>query len=139
MKIRKYKSVIFVFFIITVIYLIASCTSISTRNYQVKTDKFEKEKTIKIVLISDLHSTIFGKEQSVLIDKIQNVNPDLIVLCGDIFDDVVPMTGTQLFLSGICGIAPIFYVTGNHEYWSHNIQKIREELALYGVIVLLYN
>jgi len=132
----KYKHLIFIFLIITVIYLTVSCTSISTRNYQVNTDKVEKQKSIKIVLISDLHSTIFGKDQSVLIGKIKDIEPDLIVLCGDIFDDVVPMKGTQLLLSGISGIAPIFYVTGNHEYWSHNMQGIRDELASFGVIIL---
>jgi len=136
MKIRKYKSVIFVFFIITVIHLIASCTSISTKTYQVETTKIEKQNSIKIVLISDLHSTIFGKDQSVLIGKIKDIEPDLIILCGDIFDDVVPMKGTQLLLSGISGIAPVFYVTGNHEYWSHNMQGIRDELASFGVIIL---
>jgi predicted MPP superfamily phosphohydrolase len=88
------------------------------------------------VLISDLHSTIFGKDQSKLIDKIKKQNPDLIVLTGDIFDDVVPMDGTQLLLAGISGISPIYYVTGNHEFWSHRIQELRDELKKYGVIIL---
>lgn len=113
-----------------------ACTSISTKNYQVKTDKFEKKESIKIVLISDLHSTIFGENQSVLINKVKNIAPDIIVLCGDIFDDKVPIKGTQLLLSGIEDIAPIFYVTGNHEYYTRNIQSIKDELASFGVIIL---
>jgi predicted MPP superfamily phosphohydrolase len=88
------------------------------------------------VLISDLHSTIFGKDQSKLIDKIKNQNPDLIVLTGDIFDDVSPMLGTQLLLAGIRGIAPVYYVTGNHEYWSHRVGELRDELESYGVVIL---
>jgi predicted MPP superfamily phosphohydrolase len=67
---------------------------------------------------------------------IKEIEPDLIFLSGDIIDDVVPVTGTRLLLSGISGMAPIYYVTGNHEYWSHNIQEIREELVSYGVIIL---
>jgi len=118
------------------VLLIASCGTISTRTYQVKTTVLEEQKSIKIVLISDLHSTIYGKDQSILINKVKDVNPDLIMLTGDIFDDVVPMTGTKLFLSGISGVAPVFYVTGNHEYMSRNVVKIREELASYGVIIL---
>jgi predicted MPP superfamily phosphohydrolase len=122
--------------LVPLVIVIASCSTISTKNYELKTDLLEEQKSIKIVLISDLHSTIYGKDQSILINKVKNVNPDLIVLSGDIFDDVVPMTGTQLFLSGISGIAQIFYVTGNHEYMSRNIEKIREELEAYGVIIL---
>jgi predicted MPP superfamily phosphohydrolase len=116
--------------------LISSCSSISTKTYQVKTDLLEEQSVIKIALISDLHSTIYGKDQSILINKVRDVKPELILLSGDIFDDVVPMTGTELFLAGIYGIAPIFYVTGNHEYWTHNMREIREKLASYGVIIL---
>jgi predicted MPP superfamily phosphohydrolase len=104
----------------------------------VETPLLEEQSNIKIVLISDLHSTIHGKDQTVLIDKIKSVNPDLVVLSGDIFDNIVPMTGTQLLLSGIYGIAPIYYVTGNHEFRG-DIQAIREELISYGVIILSDN
>jgi len=121
------------------VYITISCSTISTKTYKTETPLLEEQNGIKIVLISDLHSTIYGKDQIILIDMIKNINPDLIVLSGDIFDDVVPMTGTQLLLKGIYGIAPIYYVTGNHEYMSNNIQSIREELTSYGVIILSDN
>jgi len=134
---NKYmKKIIFIPFLILFINLFASCTTISTKTYQVETPLLEERNSIKIVLISDLHSTIHGKDQCILINKVKDINPDLIVLSGDIIDDVAPMIGTQLFLAGISGIAPIFYVTGNHEYMSRNIRKIREELASFGVIIL---
>jgi predicted MPP superfamily phosphohydrolase len=136
MKIPKKYCIISVLLMMVLVYIIASCNSISTKTYKIETPLLSVQSSIKIVLISDLHSTIHGKDQTILIEKIKNINPDLVILSGDIFDDVVPMTGTQLLLSGISGIAPIYYVTGNHEYWSHNIQAIREELALYGVIIL---
>jgi len=136
MKISKKIFIIFYFLIIIVIYFFSSCASISSKTYKIETNNLEKQKSIKIALISDLHSTIYGKDQSKLINKVKDINPDLIVLSGDIFDDEVPMKGTQLLLSGISSLAPVFYVTGNHEYWSHNIQSIRDELASYGVIIL---
>jgi predicted MPP superfamily phosphohydrolase len=116
-----------------------SCSTISVKNYRTETPLLEEQNSIKIVLVSDLHSTIYGKDQTILIDMIKNINPDLIVLSGDIFDDVVPMTGTQLLLKGISGIAPIYYVYGNHEYKSKNIPAIKEELTSYGVIILSDN
>jgi predicted MPP superfamily phosphohydrolase len=130
------KNRLYIFPFIAVVCIMASCSSISTTTYEVNTPLFEEQNVIKIVLISDLHSTIFGKEQSVLIDMVKELAPDLIILSGDIIDDVVPVTGTRLLLSGISGTAPIYYVTGNHEYWSRNIQGIREELMSYGVIIL---
>ena len=104
-----------------------------------ETPLLEEQSSIKIVLISDLHSTIHGKDQTTLIDLVKNINPDLIVLSGDIYDDVISMTGTQLLLKGITGIAPIYYVTGNHDYLSNNMQAFREELRSFGVIILSDN
>ncbi|MDR0321890.1 MAG: metallophosphoesterase [Treponema sp.] len=136
MKISKTQFIMSVLLIVVFVSIIASCNSISTQTYNIETPLLNAQSSIKIVLISDLHSTIHGKDQTILIDKIKNINPDLIVLSGDIFDDEVPMTGTQLLLAGISGIAPIYYVTGNHEYWSNNIQAIMDELALYEVTIL---
>jgi len=139
MKKPASKNIIFFLFIIVIIFLIASCTTISTKTYQIETNLFVERNSIKIVLISDLHSTIHGKDQCILINKVKDINPDLIVLSGDIFDDIVPMTGTLLLLAGISGIAPIFYVTGNHEYMSNSIKRIRKELASYGITILSDN
>jgi len=138
MKITKTQFTVYAFFLLIFVYTTFSCKTISTETYRVETPLLEEQSSIKIVLISDLHSTIHGKDQTILIDKIKFINPDLIVLAGDIFDDVAPMTGTQLLLSGISGIAPIYYVTGNHEYRG-DIWAIREELASYGVIILSDN
>lgn len=101
-----------------------------------ETPLLKEDTSIKIVLISDLHSTIFGKEQIKLIEKIKEQNPDLILLAGDILDDVVPHRGTELLLAGINTIAPIYYVTGNHEYWCREINEIRLLLQSYQVNIL---
>ena len=139
MKPSKKQKSIPAFLLVMLIFILSSCKSIETITYRVETPLLEEQSNIKIVLISDLHSTIFGKDQTILIDLIKNINPDLIILSGDIFDDVVPMTGTQLLLKGISGIAPVYYVTGNHDYLSYNIQTIREELISYGVFILSDN
>jgi predicted MPP superfamily phosphohydrolase len=113
-----------------------SCSSISVQTYNLKTPLLEEKSIIKIALVSDLHSTIYGTDQSVLVDMIKNFIPDLIVLTGDIYCHNVSMSGTSLFLSGISGLAPVFYVTGNHEYMSLNMEAIRHELASFDVTIL---
>jgi predicted MPP superfamily phosphohydrolase len=123
-------------FLALFIVALTSCSSISTKTYNLNTPLLEERSSVKIVLISDLHSTVHGEDQTALIDLIKNGNPDLILLSGDIFDDIVPMTGTLALLSGISHIAPIYYVTGNHEYMTNDMQSIREILASYGVTIL---
>jgi predicted MPP superfamily phosphohydrolase len=139
MKSSKKQHVISAFSLIFLIFLTTSCRTISTETYKVETPLLEEQSSITIALISDLHSSIFGKDQVILIDKVKDSNPDLIILSGDIFDDVISMNGTQLLLRGIYGVSPIYYVTGNHEYMSQNMQAIREELRSYGVIILSDN
>jgi len=130
------KRILFVTALILTFFLVLSCTTIKVRDYELDTSLLAEKSQIKIVLISDLHSTIFGKDQTTLIELIKKEKPDLIVLSGDIVDDVVPDLGAGLLLSGIKDIAPIYYVTGNHEYWSGNVQNIRKWLQSYQVNIL---
>lgn len=46
---------------------------------------------IKLVFISDTHSCSFGGQQAELVEKMAAEEPDLILLGGDIIDDVLPM------------------------------------------------
>jgi predicted MPP superfamily phosphohydrolase len=130
------KRILLSFFSVIIISNIVSCRSVAVKCYNLETPKFTEKSSIKIVLIADLHSTIYGENQEPLVNKIKRQNPDLILLSGDIVDDKIPILGTKLLLSGIRNIAPVYYVTGNHEYWSNDIQAIRNELELYGVIIL---
>ncbi|MDR0599227.1 MAG: metallophosphoesterase [Treponema sp.] len=116
--------------------LAVSCTSIATRVYELETPLLAEESRVTLVLLSDLHSTIHGGDQGPLIKKIRERRPDLILLSGDIVDDVVPVTGVELLLAGVQDAAPLFYVTGNHEFASRDIEGIRRGLESYGVTIL---
>ena len=105
-------------------------------HYSLKSGKIPGGGAVRIVLIADLHSTIYGKKQRPLIDRIKAQNPDLIFLIGDIADDETPIRGMSLLLAGIKGLCPIYYTTGNHEYWSRNITPILAEIESHGVRIL---
>ena len=122
--------------IIILIIIAAFYNGLIVRRYSVSTEKFNDGQSIRIVLLSDLHSHIYGDNQNKLISKIKGQSPDVILLAGDIADDVAPTRGTELLLEGIQGIAPIFYVSGNHEYWSSDIKNIKETIRSYGACVL---
>ena len=116
--------------------IIAFYNGLVIRNYIINTDKFNSKKTIRAVLITDLHSHIYGKNQDKLISKIKKQNPDIVLLAGDIADYEAPIDGARLLLDGIKNIGPIFYVSGNHEYWSCDIKNIKQIIRSYGVTVL---
>jgi predicted MPP superfamily phosphohydrolase len=106
------------------------------RHYEVGTDKLDSGETIRIVVIADLHSHVYGDDQQPLIDKIAAQQPDVIALAGDIVDDDEPVAGAKLFLHAAVDIAPVYYVTGNHEYWSGACDAIKKMIAGYGIRVL---
>ena len=68
--------------------------------------------------ISDLHNQSFGKEQERLIDEIKKCAPDIIVVTGDVVDSSHTRYEHALdFFEGAAEIAPVYYITGNHEDW----------------------
>jgi predicted MPP superfamily phosphohydrolase len=105
------------------------------RTYPVISDKIPQG-SVRIVQISDLHSHIYGSDQQPLIDLVAAQQPDIIALTGDIMDEKQPDIGAVLLLEGIRDIAPVYYVSGNHEYWSGRYDVIRALLEGYGVTVL---
>lgn len=82
----------------------------------------------RIVQISDLHNKQFGKNQKRLLEKIKDCNPDLIVVTGDLVDsNHTNLEKAMEFIRGVTLIAPVYYVTGNHEKW---LDKDRETVLL---------
>ena len=70
-----------------------------------------------IVQVSDLHNHSFGTEQGGLLSLVAQAQPDLIVITGDIIDRNRTDLGPALtFAAGAAGLAPTWYVTGNHEF-----------------------
>ncbi|MDD4689844.1 MAG: metallophosphoesterase [Eubacteriales bacterium] len=122
--------------IVILITIAALYNGLTVRHYSLISDKLDDGQSIRAVLISDLHNHIYGDNQKDLISKVIKQNPDVILLAGDIADDVVPIEGTKLLLDGIKDIAPMFYVSGNHEYWSGDIENIKETIKSYGVTIL---
>ena len=85
-------------------------------NYTLESDKINTP--VRIALVTDLHSCKYGDHESELIEAIDEQNPDVILLGGDIFDDQLPNDNTIDFLNGIAGRYPVYYVTGNPEFWA---------------------
>ncbi len=65
-----------------------------------------------IAHVSDLHNREFDGE---LIGKTSLVNPDIIVITGDMIHREDETDAAEKFALGAVQLAPVYYVTGNHE------------------------
>ena len=109
-------------------------TGLAVRTYTLETAKLDQP--VRLLLLTDLHSTVHGREQQALIDLVRAQAPDAVLLSGDIADDEVPHRGTELLLEAVAGKYPCFYVTGNHEFWAEGTEEILEMFRRYDVTVL---
>ncbi len=122
--------------LLVVLLFAAFYNGLVVKKYIINTNKLDADQSVRIVLISDLHNHVYGENQSKIISSIRKQSPDIIALTGDIADDEMPIEGTEQFLAGIQGIAPTYYVSGNHEYWSNDIQNIKNTIRQYDVTIL---
>jgi predicted MPP superfamily phosphohydrolase len=90
-----------------------------------------------IVHLSDLHGEAFGKGQSELIEKIEAESPDLIVVSGDTLDNHYGQWENSLtVLRALSKKTPVYFVTGNHEYWTRYPEETVAALQKTGAIYL---
>lgn len=132
---KKIRNLICIAIVIILIFS-AFYNGLVVRKYNIISEKLSAGESVRLALITDLHSHIYGTNQTKIVSLIKKQNPDIIVLAGDIADDVVPIEGTELFLKALQGYRPIYYVTGNHEFWSKDIINIKATIQKYGVTIL---
>ena len=122
---KKKKKIILLFcFLFIVLGFSALHLNLKTVYYKVSSPKIKEP--LRILFLSDLHSSQFGESQKELLKCIEKQNPDIILLGGDIADDIRPHDNTKIVLQSIGKKYPCFYVTGNHEFWSGEIEIIKE-------------
>lgn len=137
---RKAKTLIIlvIFIVICIAFSIWQNNSIVISNFDY--NKFElptEFNNFKIVHISDLHNKVFGDEQDKLIGKVEDLSPNIIVITGDLIDRRrYNLEKAMLFINSAVKIAPVYYVSGNHEAWSGKYYEIKERLIDAGVIVM---
>ena len=131
------KKKIIVTAIVLVLVILVTCAfneTLTVRYYQIESDKIEDH--LRIAFIADLHSCYYGEGQSELLRCIDEQHPDIILFGGDIVDDKLPYENAETVLRAAAQKYPCYYVSGNHEYWSGNIDTIKQMIANYGMIIL---
>lgn len=91
---------------------------------------------LRVAELSDLHGRSFGKNNVRLMRTLQKARPDMICICGDLFDEKTDLTMLEPLLTGLTDIAPVYYVTGNHEWQVKNLRGLLQKMRAWGVTVL---
>ena len=89
---------------------------------------------LKILQISDLHGRDVLSKQLLL--RAEAETPDLILLTGDLVDGEGQLARLEPLIRGLAHVAPVYYVTGNHEWALEDTEGFLRELSGMGVTLL---
>ncbi|MBQ8921393.1 MAG: metallophosphoesterase [Oscillospiraceae bacterium] len=94
----------------------------------------------RIVHISDLHNKVFAQDNAAVMQEIRGMQPDIIVLTGDMIDasNHTDIPAAELFMQQVSEIAPVYYVLGNHENLldKADLTAFEEKIREYGIVLL---
>jgi len=120
-NIRAFKffviGMIFVCIATSVIVVLGSY--IGNRNFRetfYSTSSIKVDTGLRVIQLSDLHTTSYGKNNQKLLKRVEALEPDVIILTGDIVNSAKNDADYAVNLAkGVSKIAPSYYVYGNNE------------------------
>lgn len=122
--------------VLLLLLVLALDSRLAVRTYTLETD--EVTAPMRLAVVTDLHSCAYGENQEELASAVLNLDPqpDGVLLVGDIVDDQLPEENAWTAVSRLAEFYCCFYVTGNHEWWSGEAERICREMERLGVTVL---
>ena len=111
--------------------------SIQTERFTVTLASLPKEfDGLRLAVLADLHGRQFGQDSAALLQAVKKARPDLICLTGDLFDEDTDLSVLPPLLKGLTDLAPVCYVTGNHEWQVEGLRQLLASMEAAGVVVL---
>ena len=102
--------------------------------YEVKSQKLpESFDGFKIVQLSDLHGAEFGEDGMGLVEKVKELEPDIIALTGDFVTDEGDLAAVEKLAARLVKLCQVYFISGNHEFGSGLAVKVRNILERAGV------
>lgn len=92
----------------------------------------------RLAVLSDLHGAEFGAGNRELFAAVSEAAPDYIFYLGDLEDLYRgPAAGyAETVAEGLSAIAPLYYVTGNHEWAIGGVPALKKRLEAHGAHIL---
>lgn len=99
-------------------------------SYEYRTDKVTQSVTFAVV--ADLHAHVYGRDNDILLQKIKEQKPDMILVPGDMIVSRYPETYETAYqaLAKLTEIAPVYFSNGNHESRVSKVPVMQTEAFL---------
>ena len=138
---NRKKRVLFVVAFVLVVLIVWTLwgnTALEVNEYEVVSDRIPQGfEGFRIAQVSDLHNAEFGEGNEKLIQLLSQTDPDIIVLTGDLIDSRHTDIEIALDFARLAiKLAPVYYVSGNHEARVHEYEDLKIGLAEAGVVIL---
>lgn len=135
---KKLLGIAVVAFLLFTGWILWGNTDLMVTELTIKNDKIPSGFSgFRIAQISDLHNAEFGKENENLISMLKECEPDIILITGDLIDSRRTDIETGIsFSKKAAMIAPVYYVTGNHEARIEEYEELMTGLDKAGIHIL---
>lgn len=120
--------------ILVILTLIALDERLILRTYTVASPKLTAE--VRLAVVTDFHSSDNADD---VVAMVASCAPDAVLLVGDLFDDDTQNRPTERTLSLMRQLSaqyPCYYVSGNHEAWTGEMDALYQQTEEAGVTVL---
>lgn len=131
---KKHWWILPVLAILVVLTLIALDERLILRTYTVASPKLTAE--VRLAVVTDFHSSDNADDVAAMV---ASCAPDAVLLVGDMFDDDTRNRPTERTLSLMRQLSaqyPCYYVSGNHEAWTGEMDALYQQTEEAGVTVL---
>lgn len=131
---KKHWWILPVLAILVVLTLIALDERLILRTYTVVSPKLTAE--VRLAVVTDFHSSDNADD---VVAMVTSCAPDAVLMVGDMFDDDIANRPTERTLSLMRQLRaqyPCYYVSGNHEAWTGEMDALYQQTEEAGVTVL---
>lgn len=131
---KKHWWILPVLAILVVLTLIALDERLILRTYTVASPKLTAE--VRLAVVTDFHSSDNADD---VVAMVTSCAPDAVLLVGDLFDDDTqnrPPERTLSLMRQLSAQYPCYYVSGNHEAWTGEMDALYQQTEEAGVTVL---
>ena len=108
-----------IFVCIAAAMIVVMMSYIGNRNFResfYSTSSIKVDSRVRVIQLSDLHGVSYGNNNQKLIERIQRLEPDIIICTGDMVDSTSSDAERAVALCGeLAKIAPSYYIYGNNE------------------------
>ena len=131
---KKHWWILPVLAILVALALIALDERLILRTYTVVSPKLTAE--VRLAVVTDFHSSDNADD---VVAMVASCAPDAVLMVGDMFDDDIANRPTERTLSLMRQLSaqyPCYYVSGNHEAWTGEMDALYQQTEEAGVTVL---